>query len=845
MDLQNQPGTFLNNISEKDKLELSKACTGMFASSKSNLLVSCQNCGQENSCGSIFQNEHICMLIIDRQSGKIVDANPAAEKYYGYSREQFLKLAIWDINTLGQEQVRAEMVKAAQKKHNFFNFRHKLADGKVRDVEVYSGSLNACGQDLLYSIVHDITDRLTYMRQRDNLLNELSSEQARLKLSNEQLNKQRTEAEFAKSQVESRWLLLETVVDQMVAGVAIVQNETGHIILTNRLMAEILGQPLFPIRTFSEFWQCLAAKIEKTGPGGAGVLLDAFGSAREVRDYELRIASGSKSLAILSSSIPVRNHSGQNIATALMFYDITEKKRVEAELRKHRYNLEMIVAERTSELEIANKKLYQEINSRKRAQEALIEQSAILEAFFLHAPYPVAILDKNVNFVRVNSEYASAHTQDMGFFAGKSYFQLYPNVENESIFQKVLSTAMPYRAHAKPMARAVGPHGTTYWDWTLVPVSNQQGKVELLILSLLDVTENKIAQEEIGALSQFRQTVIDGADILLTVMDTDGKIVLWNRAAENITGYSREDMIGKFRPWRLLYPRSDYYENSIKPAIEALENGIVLDNYETTMRTRSGQVKAMCWNLRRLHNAAGASIGTIVLGRDISEQKAAEEKINEYQQQLRKMSSQIALAEEKLRRHISEELHDGLGQFLAIAKIKLGVIKEQSQPGTHAVLDEIRSHLENAISYTRTLTCELSPPVLYEFGLEAAIEWICESVQNSHSIKCKFENDSSPKPMSDDLKILLFQIVRELMHNVIKHAKACNIAVGLSRNEDVVQITLKDDGIGFDTHKLHGNSGFGLFNIRERLNHLQGNLEIKSCSGGGTDVIVSVPLVLV
>lgn len=109
---------------------------------------------------SMFNNNHAVMMLIDPATGNIVDANPAACEYYGWSRERLMSMKITDINTLPQEQVFAEMQKAKREKRNHFYFRHRLANGSERDVEVYSGPINTKEGTLLYSIVHDVTRRI-------------------------------------------------------------------------------------------------------------------------------------------------------------------------------------------------------------------------------------------------------------------------------------------------------------------------------------------------------------------------------------------------------------------------------------------------------------------------------------------------------------------------------------------------------------------------------------------------------------------------------------------------------------------------------------------------------------
>jgi signal transduction histidine kinase len=207
----------------------------------------------------------------------------------------------------------------------------------------------------------------------------------------------------------------------------------------------------------------------------------------------------------------------------------------------------------------------------------------------------------------------------------------------------------------------------------------------------------------------------------------------------------------------------------------------------------------------------------------------------------------MSLTEERLRRRIATDLHDGLGQILAISKIKLGQLR-QSAIGTSFAkpLDEIHRFIEEAIGYTRSLTVELSPPVLYEIGFEAALEWLCEQIQKQYKIQCTLKSGGLPEQLDSNLCILLFQIIRELMHNVAKHAQACSVSISAAVADENIRISVTDDGVGFDPHEVAARpnhlSGFGLFNIRERLHHLGGSLEVHSTPGRGTCVTITAPL---
>jgi signal transduction histidine kinase len=234
---------------------------------------------------------------------------------------------------------------------------------------------------------------------------------------------------------------------------------------------------------------------------------------------------------------------------------------------------------------------------------------------------------------------------------------------------------------------------------------------------------------------------------------------------------------------------------------------------------------------------------------EIAERRRAEEKINAYQEQLRSMASEISFVEERERHKIATALHDQIGQTLAMAGIKLGELRQAVGPGNlGGQVEEIREMIRHAISYSRTLTFELSPPILYELGLEAAVCSLAERFQKEHGIRIDCRDDRRPKPLSDEIRILLFQGVRELFVNAIKHAHPRRITISCRREGAEIRVMVEDDGVGFaiaDVKSMTGNNhGFGLFSMRERLNYLGGSIAIESAPGRGTQVTLTAPLLL-
>ncbi|GAG69770.1 unnamed protein product, partial [marine sediment metagenome] len=210
-------------------------------------------------------------------------------------------------------------------------------------------------------------------------------------------------------------------------------------------------------------------------------------------------------------------------------------------------------------------------------------------------------------------------------------------------------------------------------------------------------------------------------------------------------------------------------------------------------------------------------------------------------------ASQLSLAEERERRRIATEVHDRVIQSLAICRMNLASLLGSAPSARFTkYLGETNTLIKQIINETRSLIFELSSPLLYELGLEAAMEQLTEQMQEKYGIVFTFEDDRQPKPLDDDIRVLLFHMVRELLINITKHAQACHARVRMKRQDGDLRITVEDDGVGFDASQVNADKwrtkGFGLFSIRERLHYIGGHMEIESKRGNGTQVILTTSL---
>ncbi len=232
---------------------------------------------------------------------------------------------------------------------------------------------------------------------------------------------------------------------------------------------------------------------------------------------------------------------------------------------------------------------------------------------------------------------------------------------------------------------------------------------------------------------------------------------------------------------------------------------------------------------------------------DITERKEAEKTLITYQNDLKSLASKLTSTEEFQRRQIAADLHDNVSQTLALSVNQLRRLRKSAASGDAKTLDEVCQMIEKSMQNIQDLTFDLASPTLYKIGLEAAIsELLNEQLRDRHGITCKFSDDKKDKPLDDNIRVLLFQAVRELLVNVIKHAKAHEVEVAIQRGNDKIQISVSDDGIGFDIQEaetsIERSGGFGLFNIRERIDYINGSFEIHSQPGCGSRFILTAPM---
>jgi two-component system CheB/CheR fusion protein len=291
----------------------------------------------------------------------------------------------------------------------------------------------------------------------------------------------------------------------------------------------------------------------------------------------------------------------------------------------------------------------------------------------------------------------------------------------------------------------------------------------------------------------------------------------------------------------------------------------LIENSKSVLQTHAAQsceIKHKGVHLRRIvpYRAEGTQIAGVVISfTDITEAKRAalleieakaaaneqlEQRVRERTQELGRLSRELALAEVRERQTIARDLHDGLGQELNAASIKLDALRSDLTRISQPALDEVAQLLEGVVREMRSLTAQLNPPVLEQLGLVAAIEWLSEEMRKTYHLEVLLKDDQAPKPLDSITASILFRAVRELLINVTRHAKVQIAHVTTRLTDGHLTVKVTDHGTGFATSGSSSRiaAGLGLATMRERITYIGGTFLIRSHRKRGTTATIQVPM---
>ena len=405
--------------------------------------------------------------------------------------------------------------------------------------------------------------------------------------------------------------------------------------------------------------------------------------------------------------------------------------------------------------------------------------------------------------------------------------------------------------------RTVWRDGSVHWiaaRWQVL--KDEAGKPLRMIGVNMDITDRKQAEE----LSRQRLMEIEdlyhNTPVGMCVLDRDLRFFRINERLAEINGIPAADHIGK--TVRDLMPKlADAVEPEMRCILETGEPKLDIEIVSETP-AHPGVKRTWIEQWLPIKNSQGQVIGLSIVVEEITARKRAAEElrhinenleqlVQERTEKLRRLASELTLVEQRERKKLSTILHDGLQQYLVAAKMQLnGLIPEVAEERLKQSISDIEQILGDAVQVSRSLAAELSPPILREAGILAGLEWLSRWMLERHQLKVQLVMEMDAPALDEDVKTLLFESVRELLLNTIKHSNSRSAKIHLFQSPgDHLGLTVSDDGKGFTpgaSNDAASKEGFGLFSIQERLSVIGGTFKIDSAPGKGCRITLTAPL---
>jgi len=520
-----------------------------------------------------------------------------------------------------------------------------------------------------------------------------------------------------------------------------------------------------------------------------------------------------------------------------------------------------------------------DITERKLAEEerALLlsqreRQWGYLETLIAHAPVAIAVVQgPDLNVVVANRVFKSVAAP--GIY--RPLAEVLPEVPPE-FWEKLLAVRNDGQTAALNEYQTVDrERQAQWWSARFVPMHEAQGLVDTVLVILLDVTEQVVARQRLADLAKTAESnysqleaVINSMSDGVIICAVDGRIVRMNPAANDLYGFQGLDV-----PRTLVDLRGRVEQRDLAGAPVAHEElplsqvlaGRTLSNVDIrAARKDTHQEWIGSYNGVAIRDGEGHVTMAVVTVRDVTMSRQHERQLHnwnesleqritdrtksllKYQSQLRDLATELARAEHRTRKRVADDLHDWVAQDLVACRMKLGMASKLVRSRVSGnYLAEVDGLLTKSLSYMRMLIAELSPSVLYEAGLGAAFKHLGEQMaQYGLAVDVIEVGDTGDLP--EDESLLVFQSVRELLFNVVKHADVKQATLTVRRTPEGLMITVMDRGKGFDIHedtKASTSDGkYGLFSINERFEALGGWFSVESSPGTGTNATLLAPL---
>ncbi|MCJ2513466.1 MAG: PAS domain-containing sensor histidine kinase [Candidatus Thermoplasmatota archaeon] len=441
------------------------------------------------------------------------------------------------------------------------------------------------------------------------------------------------------------------------------------------------------------------------------------------------------------------------------------------------------------------------------------------------SPEGIAIIDKNGHFLDANTKICEWFEFRYNEIMGKNIFDFLFLIEGNEISIKnlFLKDIIDDDVISQEIGYIKKNRERVFGMLNISPIILSQNEISGYIIMISDITDIKKAEEEINKLSQFHENIIDNANVWLSVIDPQSKIIIWNKAAENITGFSRDEVIGHNKIWDWLQPADNLVniKRNSKMNLESGEN-ILTENFEKTIVRKDGEKRTISWNSRMLYDNVNNPIGNIALGQDITERKKYEDKINKQNEELTEINSNL---EEKVKdrtkqiqhllrqkdefiNQLSHDLKTPLTPMMVLLPLLKEKIKNKKDTESFDVVLRNVYFMKDLVNKTIDLAKLNSGIIQLEFqtiNLNEELEFIIGNNQvlfDRNDIKIINRIKDQIFVFAD--KIRLDEVFNNLITNAIKYSpdKGGKIYIDAKEDKERFTISIKDTGLGMDSEQI-------------------------------------------
>ena len=470
--------------------------------------------------------------------------------------------------------------------------------------------------------------------------------------------------------------------------------------------------------------------------------------------------------------------------------------------------------------------------------------------------YAIFMLDVEGRIITWNAGAKRIKGYDSSEIVGSSFARFYPEEDIRAGKPQRMLHIASTDGRVRDEGWRVRKDGSRFWaDVTITAVRDESGKLVGFGKVTRDLTERRNAEIALQRSEQRSRLFVEAVqDYAIFMLDPEGYVSTWNVGAERIKGYKASEIIGQH--FSKFYPDEDV--KSGKP------------QRELVIAATEGRVEDEGWRVRKdgsvfwanviitaVRDSAGKLLGFSKVTRDFTERvktrhalEESERKLKVSEKSLRELSLHLLRTQDEERRLIGREMHDSLGQYLSVLKMKVDALGAVCRENTHLQdqLHECAMLVDQCVTEVRTVSYLMYPPMLEELGLKSAIHWYLEGFEKRSGIAVHFEADPDFERLPRDAELVLFRVLQEALTNVHKHSGSPSARIHLSRSNGAAILEVSDKGKGVPAAVLEksgrdwtGSLGVGLRGMSERLRQLGGMLDLES-GPRGTQLRASVPL---